>query len=53
MAENAIIWAIFVAFFGKIFGKFKDYQNKLSFGTNTDTKNVPKYSSFLFSQKSV
>ena len=56
MAENANIWAIFVAFFykifskifGKIFGKFKDYRNKLSFGTNTDTKNLPKYSSFYF-----
>ena len=39
---------LFLAIIGMIFSKKFDYQNKLIFGTDTDTKNVPKYSTFYF-----
>ena len=37
---------IFSKIFGKILGKKLDYRNKPILGTNTYTKNVPKYSNF-------
>ena len=42
-------WSKLTCIFGKIFGKFSDFQNKLIFGTNTDTEKYTKIFDFRLS----